>query len=147
MQFDYALLADHAEVLNGKLYLMGGGWDLRQAAQAPARAAFAVALGVRVDWEETNVPIGLRLALEDDDGAVLLRLEGNIQVGRPPQLPAGSSQLVQSVVGLQAELPGFGGYRVILEARHPSGAEATRVLPFRLVSSPPGAAAGQPPAG
>lgn len=42
MEFDYALLADHAEVINGKLYLMGGGWDVRQAPQAPARAQFAV---------------------------------------------------------------------------------------------------------
>jgi len=45
MEFDYALLADHAEVINGKLYLMGGGWDVRHAPQAPARAQFAVALG------------------------------------------------------------------------------------------------------
>lgn len=144
MQIDFALLADHAEVIAGKLYLMGGGWDLRHAPRAPARAQFAVALGVRVGWEETNLPIALRLALEDDDGGVVLSLDGQLQVGRPPHVPAGTSQLAQAVVAIEAELPAYGGYRVVVSARLPSGAEDTRALPFRLVAS---GAGGFSPAG
>jgi len=144
MEFDYALLADHAEVINGKLYLMGGGWDVRHAPQAPARAQFAVALGIRVAWEETNLPIALRLALEDDDGAELLRVDGQMQVGRPPQLPPGSSQLSATVVVMQVELPRFGGYRVRATATGPGGSVIDKALPFRMVQAGPLAGAGGP---
>lgn len=142
MEIEYALLADHAEVINGKLYLMGGGWDLRQAPAAPARAQFAVAIGVRVAWDETNVPIALQLRLEDDDGAAVFQLDGQLQVGRPPHVPAGSSQLIQAAVALNAELPAFGGYRAAIRAAMAGGREDARALPFRLVPAPPGAAPG-----
>ncbi|MEJ5220475.1 MAG: hypothetical protein WHT63_00530 [Tepidiforma sp.] len=144
MQIEYALLADHAEVLNGKLYLMGGGWDVRQAPAAPARAQFAVAIGVRVEWDETNVPIALQLRLEDDDGAAVFQLAGQLNVGRPPHVPAGSSQLIQAAVALNAELPAYGGYRAAVRASMPGGREDARALPFRLVPAPPGAAPAAP---
>ncbi len=139
MDIEYALLADYAEVVNGKLYLVGGGWDLRTAGEAPANARFAVALGVRIAWEETNIPVELTVALEDDDGAGLLRADGRLQVGRPPHLPAGASQLSQAALILGADLPRFGGYRVVVAARLPNGPERVRTLPFRLVpaASPP----------
>lgn len=137
MDIDYALLADYAEVVNGKLYLVGGGWDQRAAPEAPAQARFAVALGVRFAWEETNIPVELSVALEDDDGAGLLRVDGRLQVGRPPHLPAGASQLVQAALLLQADLPRFGGYRVVVTARRPDGPECVRTLPFRLVQAGP----------
>lgn len=138
MDIDYALLADHAEVLGGKLYLMGGGWDTTHAPEAPASARLVVAIGVRIEWDETNQPIALALALQDDDGQELVRAEGQVQVGRPPALPPGASQLSQTVVVIQAQLPAFGGYRVRLTARTPAGEERSRTLPFRLVQRPVG---------
>jgi hypothetical protein len=146
MDIDFALLADHAEVINGKLYLMGGGWDLRHAPEVPAKAQFVVALGIRVEWEETNVPIELRLVLEDDDGAALLTIDGRMQVGRPPHIPAGSTQLAQSMVLVQADLSHFGGYRVVVRAKGPDGEELVKTLPFGLVRHGPGALP-PPPAG
>ena len=29
-EVDFLVLADHAEVVGGKLYMMGGGWDIRR---------------------------------------------------------------------------------------------------------------------
>ena len=37
MEIDYALLAEHAEVTGGKLYLMGGGWDTMNVPEVPRR--------------------------------------------------------------------------------------------------------------
>jgi hypothetical protein len=143
MPINYALLADHAEVINGKLYLMGGGLDTFSAPRAPARVRFAVALGVLVGWDETNLPIALRLQLEDDDGGLVLALDGQLQVGRPPHLPAGASQLAQAAVIIEAELAAFGGYRVVVSATCAGGEEDRRTLPFRLA---PSAGSGLPPA-
>lgn len=142
MELDYALIADHAEITGGKLYLMGGGWDTFGSARFPAAVRFAVAVGVRIGWDETNRPIAVTMRLEDDDGKVLTRIDGTVQVGRAPTLVAGSTQLAQlaAVISVQVERPG--GHRVVVEVADQGQPTIRRVLPFRVVQ-PPGSP--QPP--
>ena len=136
MEIDYTLLAEHAEVSGNKLYLMGGGWDTMNAAEAPVTARVILAGGVRVEWDETNEPIQLVVRVEDEDGLELFRVDGQMNVGRPPHLLAGSSQLSQMVFSLNVPLPHFGGYRVVMVAG--SGeAQVRKALPFRLAQVPP----------
>lgn len=132
MEIDYAILADHAEVVGNKLYLMGGGWDTMNATDVPAPVRLAIASGVRVEWEETNVPLPLLITIEDDDAQEIVRMEAQVNVGRPPNLPAGSTQLSQMAATVQVSLPRFGGYRVLVVAGTGESA-VRRSLPFRLV--------------
>lgn len=145
MELDYALIADHAEITGGKLYLMGGGWDTFAATRFPAPVRFAVAAGVRVGWEETNRPIAVTMRLEDDDGKVLTRIEGTVQVGRAATLVAGSTQLAQiaAVISIQVERPG--GHRVVVEVVDQGEPAIRRVLPFRLVQPQGQPGPSQPP--
>ncbi|MEO8540171.1 MAG: hypothetical protein ABI577_10565 [bacterium] len=131
MEIDYLLLAEHSEVTGGKLYLMGGGWDTMNVAEAPASVRVTLAAGVRVDWDETNVPVPLIVRVDDDDAQEVFRLEGQMNVGRPPHLPAGSSQLSQMTFALALKLPKFGGYRVSLSAGL-NERQVRRAIPFRL---------------
>lgn len=131
MQIDYAILAEHAEVTGNKLYLMGGGWDTMYAPEAPAQVRLVCATGVRVDWDETNIPFPVTLTVEDDDAQEVFRIAGQMQVGRPPHLPIGSTQLYQMAATMQLTLPRFDGYRVLVTVG--SGDLAVRkALPFRL---------------
>jgi hypothetical protein len=132
MQIEYALIADHAEIVSGKLYLMGGGWDVFYAAELPAQARIALALGVRVGWEETNKTIPMRAFLEDDDGKEFVRIEGSLNVGRPAHLPPGSRQLAQMAANLPVALPDYGGYRVRIIVGDAANEEEL-ALPFRVV--------------
>ncbi len=132
VDLEYALLADHAEVVSGKLYLMGGGWDVLQSRQAPIPLRFSVALGVRVGWDETNQVFPVTVRVEDDDGAVHARAQGSVSVGRPPSLPPGWSQLAKLAVTFSISLPRFGGYRVLVEVGEGSSVHR-RSLPFRVV--------------
>ena len=132
MEIDYLLLAEHTEVTGNKLYLMGGGWDTMGAAEVPAPVRLAIASGIRIGWEETNAPIPVLITIEDDDAGEVLRLQAEVNMGRPPGLPAGSSQLSQAAVTVQVSLPRFGGYRVNIIAGSGEG-EVRRGLPFRLV--------------
>lgn len=134
MEIDYAILAEHAEVTGHKLYLMGGGWDTMHVPEAPATVRLGVAVGVRVEWDETNVPNPLVLRVEDEDGQQIVRLDGQINVGRPPHLLAGSSQLSQMVFGMNVQLPRFGGYRIAIVAGT-GEFEARKALPFRLAKA------------
>lgn len=135
MEIDYAILAEHAEVNGSKLYLMGGGWDTMSVQEAPAGVRIGLAVGVRVEWDETNVPIPLIVRIEDEDGQQVFRLDGQMNVGRPPQLLAGSSQLSQVVFGLNVQLPRFGSYRIRIVAGT-GESEARKGLPFRLAQAP-----------
>lgn len=133
MDIDFALLADHAEVVGGKLYLMGGGWDTIFAREVPAPARFALALGVRIAWDETNLPTPVRIRFEDDDGQVLLTLSAEVNVGRPAHLPPGSTQLAQLAANISTRFPTHGGYRAVIEAGGDNGRpRAERTLPFRI---------------
>jgi hypothetical protein len=131
MDIQHALVADYAEIVNGKLYLMGGAWDTYHAREVPATVRMAIAVGLRVDWEETNQAIPVMVHVEDDDGRELARIEGKVQVGRPASLPPGSRQLSQMAVNLGFTLPAYGGYRVRVVAGTGEAAKES-LAPFRV---------------
>jgi hypothetical protein len=99
MGVEFVLLADRAESIGGKLYVMGGGFDRVGLGQIPGAANFDVAVSVLVGYNETNVPIAFELRCEDPDGQpVFPPMQGSIEVGRPPGMAAGSQQRVMLVL-------------------------------------------------
>lgn len=83
------LLCDFAEVIGGKLYVMGGGWNICP----PGPHNMSVAMRIGVPWSEANVDHSLTLRLQDDGGHTIelgeppkpVVVEGQFQVGRPPE--------------------------------------------------------------
>ena len=101
MQLGFLLLTDHSESLNGKLYAMGGGWNMLRFAQLPVEHVFGIAFGVDVAWDEANQRHTLSLETQDPDGERLGdELEFEIEVGRPPGSVTGQDQRV--VISIQA---------------------------------------------
>jgi hypothetical protein len=84
------LLCDAAQEVNGKLYVLGGGWTRTLQSVPPVPVMMALALKVFVSWNETNVPHEFTATLFDDDGNVVsmddkpVQLRGRFEVGRPP---------------------------------------------------------------
>ncbi len=136
MKIDFALLADYAEAMNGKLYLMGGGWDTTTAAQLPAVIRMAVAVGVRIGWNETDVQFPVLITIEDDDGREYVRIQGAVSATRAPGATPGSTQLSQIAANVSIQLPALGGYRVHVVVGEGDDAEE-RNLPFRVQGLPP----------
>lgn len=91
------LVADAAQVLAGKVYTLGLGWDNIGTPTPP----HAVVILLDVDWTETNEPIQMRAELVDSDmqpvttptpvGEQPIAIEVQLEVGRPPGVPHGSS--------------------------------------------------------
>ncbi|MGH7641750.1 MAG: DUF6941 family protein [Candidatus Dormibacteria bacterium] len=113
------LLCDNAEALNGKLYILGGGWSLVNLV-APLRCSLAIRISTA--WSEANSPHRLKVLLVTQDGNPVLGSdgkpvinEGTFEVGRPVGLVQGED-LVNAVVlnyeGL--DLPA-GGYEFRVE--------------------------------
>jgi hypothetical protein len=92
------LLADYAQVADGKLTVVGGGWSLT----GPDPMPFAIAILVQVPWHLANEKHAIRLELLDADGQpVLVETEEGEQplvifddspfeVGRPAGLKPGT---------------------------------------------------------
>ena len=87
------LLADYAEAVNGKLYVMGGGWSITRPEPGP----MGIAIKIEVPWDEANRSHRLQLALLDADGKAVLgpdekpiEVRGEFEVGRPPGLAPGT---------------------------------------------------------
>jgi hypothetical protein len=87
------LLCDWAEEINGKLYIMGGGWN-RVVANRPVSIGLGVL--VQVPWDQANVPHQFGIRLVTEDGAEVkhqdrpVSVEGRMEVGRPPGSRRGS---------------------------------------------------------
>ena len=88
------MLADAAQEVNGKLYVLGGGWSVT----GPVVPPMALALKLDVPWSDANQQHEFELVLVDADGHPVggdgqndgVRAGGMFEVGRPPGLPAGT---------------------------------------------------------
>ena len=90
------MLADYAQAVNGKLYIMGGGWSLTGPAPSPS----AIAVKIEVPWNDTNRKHVLKVELLDGDfravstptpeGQSPVVISGEFEVGRPPGLMPGT---------------------------------------------------------
>lgn len=111
------LLADAAQAVQGKLYVLGGGWSIT----GPGPTPMAIAIKVEVPWDHTNRRHTWSLELIDEDGQPVLvptpegeqaiKIGGEFEVGRPPGLPPGTPIDLPLVVNL-APLPLPAGQRL-----------------------------------
>lgn len=81
---DSFVVADWAEAVNGKLYLMGGGFDTVFAASFPFMHRFAFGAILRVPWNDTNRRLPIEAVLETEQREeVALMVRGELETGRP----------------------------------------------------------------
>lgn len=100
------LLADAAQVSDGKLHILGGGWSIT-GPPSPS----AIALLLEVPSTETNRQHNLRLELLDGGGGVVLDahdepvvVDAQFEVGRPAGAKPGAPIAVPMALNL-APLP------------------------------------------
>ncbi len=123
-EVDFLVLADHAEVVGGKLYMMGGGWDIRRIEDFNKSFTMNIALGVLTPWPLANKENKFQLTIEDEDGKKLgPTVDGSFTVGRPPNAIEGQTFRTMVSVGLPVTLPKPGMYRVIVSIKSPAVSE------------------------
>jgi hypothetical protein len=92
------ILADHAQAADGKLNVIGGGWNITTAGPANSPSALGVVLSI--EYHETNVLHRMQLRLVDEDSGPVMAGDQAVEIpldleqGRPPGLPAGAAQNV-----------------------------------------------------
>jgi hypothetical protein len=141
-QIDYLILSDSAQAVNGKLYLLGGGWThtLRLVPQDPALtplpSQFAVAVGLLVGWNEGNDPLQMRVTLEDADARnTFIEVGAQLVTGRPPQATAGADLKAVMAIPITIVLPQQGQYCIRAQVTN-RGETNERTAEFTVVDQP-----------
>lgn len=135
------MLCDAAQVADGKLYILGGGWSMTGPDPVPS----AVALKFEVDWNEAGRAHHWELFMEDGDGRPVLvptpegsqpvEVRGEFSVTRPPSLPEGSPIDVALAVNIPPLPLTPGGrytWRLTMNGEHLPGSDlgfTTRPVP------------------
>jgi len=89
------LLADHAQVADGKLFISGAGWSTCGPGPTPC----AVAVIFHIPWQETDQKVSFALRLIDEDGRAVMQpgatdglpvqVNGHFEARRPPAITPG----------------------------------------------------------
>jgi len=143
-----AFLADSAEVVQGKIYALGAGWNTIFVRSFPAvHRRLCVAATVHVPYTATNEPHRLELKLITEDGVAhpigyragpegapqaVQAMAGEFTLGRPPLLVDGDEQVACFAFGIDAmrfDTAGMFSWVVSID-----GEEATR-LPMRVLQT------------
>lgn len=116
---DFALLADAVQVVQGKLYVLGGGWDTLFVREFPARyPALGVGLRLRVPWSWTDQVIVLGIDLQDADGGRVLPsppVAQGVKVARPVGALEGDDiGVARSFTFNNLTFPGEGHYSFVI---------------------------------
>jgi len=118
-QIEFVAVADHAEAINGKLYLHGAGWtDIQQPmgpAGQPGIVHMGIAVSILVGWNETNRRFPLTITVVHEDGGELTRVSAQIESGRPPGIDPGADIRSVLAIGAEMQFPNPGRYEVRTE--------------------------------
>jgi hypothetical protein len=105
------MLADHAQVADGKLYISGGGWSLT----GPGPVTSGLALLFHIPWDRTNVKTSFTLQLVDSDGHPVtqigplgeqpVQITGQFEVGRPAGVTPGAEITAPIAINTVLQLP------------------------------------------
>jgi hypothetical protein len=108
------LLADSAQAVDGKLYVLGGAWKVLRFPEFPAQIMVGIAVAIDVDWNETNQRHHLDLHFEDADGnAMQPTIGADFEAGRPPGAVPGSELRIVFAVNGPLMIPAPGSYAAV----------------------------------
>jgi hypothetical protein len=114
LRLDLLMLARHAEVQNGLVNLLGGGWDtLTAPSGGEATLDGSVAVRLLLDPAEAGQAHELRIVVAAEDGAELGDFGGSFEV--PPAADDWEANVCMALHITGLGLPAAGRYAVRLE--------------------------------
>lgn len=109
------MLCDAAQEMGGKLFILGGGWS--QLNQPDTPTAMALAILIKVPWDQANEKHGFEAVLMTADGERFhfegneVATQGEFETGRPAGLKRGTDLDVPAVLAFNGLALPAGGYR------------------------------------
>jgi len=116
MKIDYAVLADAAQSVGGKMFILGGGWNIFRSANYPAPVQLAVAVGIGFEPAEIGSRYPVKIVIADEAGVpVVPEMNGQIETGQPtPDLPPGLPVKIPVAWNVSFAVPRAGRYTIVI---------------------------------
>jgi uncharacterized protein DUF6941 len=124
LELEYALLADAAQVAEGKTFILGGGITILWRNQFPAPLGVVMVAQLTYHRSEADSDHTLRIQVIDADGnAVLPEIGGEMHVGgptpgMPPNVPLGVPVLIPFPPLPVLQREGAYAVDIVLDGRH-----------------------------
>lgn len=140
---EFVTVANHAEAINGLLYLQGAGQVQLPRMVTPEGSTVPVAFGIGVSmlvgWNETNQAYPFELVIvHEDGGEPLVQTAVSMEAGRPAGMPPGADLRHVLAMNAHVAFPRPGGYQV-----RATLAASVRAVSFQVrdMPAPPGSSA------
>jgi hypothetical protein len=113
MKIEFVMMADAAQAVGGKLFVLGGGWNVHRSGNYPSPIQFSVALSILVPWNEAGVRHSMTVTISDEGGIPIVpAVNGQFEVGKSGDVPPGAMQRALIAVNFVIALPRPGKYTV-----------------------------------
>jgi hypothetical protein len=118
MKIEYALLADAAQAVGGKIFVLGGGWNLFRSPNFPAPVQLAVAVGLGFTFDEVGSKYPLSLVIADEAGVPIIpEIKGQVETGQSaPDVPRTATIKIPVAINVNLSLPHPGTYGIVVTA-------------------------------
>ena len=114
MKIHALLLADSAQAVDGKLYVLGGAWNMLRFPEFPASLMVGIAVAIDVEWAETNQRHHLDIHFEDARGTAMdPRIGADFEAGRPAGAMADAELRIVMAVNGPVAIPAPGEYAAV----------------------------------
>lgn len=133
VEIDFVLLGDFAQVTDGKLTVVGAGWNIWNTPKYPNVLPFGLGIGFLVPWNETNRKHKFTFKIAASEGATLAEGGGEFEIGRETGIPPGMIQ--RAVIGFsgQLKIESSGTYEIVVSC---AGQRKTVIFEVRTVPLP-----------
>jgi len=124
VELEYAMLADSAQVAEGKTFILGGGVSILWRSQYPAPIGCVLVMQLTHHRAEADSTHEIRVQFTDADGhPVIPELNGQLQVGEPPpnvpgNLPLGAPIVIPFPPLPALQRPGAYAVEILIDGRH-----------------------------
>ncbi len=93
MEVDFAFLADAAEAVNGKIYVVGGAFDTIWASNVPVvYPQLSLVMRLMFTPAEVGRKHKIEINLMEEDGKRITSVGGDLEIGQNPEVPKGWRQ-------------------------------------------------------
>ena len=112
MEVDFALLSDRADIVNGKLYMLGGAFDTLFGANVPVKnQSMTLVMRFLFSAPELNQVYKMEVRLIDSDGKKIISVPGQLAVKETPKAVQGYRTSVLTAINFfNTQFPKFGDY-------------------------------------
>jgi hypothetical protein len=133
MELDFAFLADGAEALGGKLYVMGGAFDTIWGKKFPAiHPKISFVMRMTFEAAELDRKHHLEILLMDEDGKNIAKMGGPLEIKRNPKAYKGWPHPFLAVMNfINLSFPKAGDYSFNIVCNN----TAIKSVPLRIASA------------